>query len=224
MKYGKSIQAVRAPDQMVFSAIGSLWMLGWCLQKHAQDLSTLCVVLLAGAAIFLWAWCDRRASRRGFKVPGARRFQSARGSGAYFVLEGLLCGAGLLFNLVFVLELLGHPDWLLPTLMMLTGVVCFALGEATLHRPNYLTGLALLAVALAYLLGPGLPNHATACFAAGSVLWISALYGLFVEHFDAGRVVGLAGRRSLALVLHQDRFLRSLVIVTTRHECRTFRS
>jgi hypothetical protein len=58
MKYRESIQAVRAPDQMAFSGIGSLWMLSWCLQKHAQDLSTLCVALLAGAAIFLWAWCD----------------------------------------------------------------------------------------------------------------------------------------------------------------------
>lgn len=55
MKHKESIQTIRISDQMAFSAIGSLWMLGWCLQKHAQDLSTLCLVLLAGAAIFLWA-------------------------------------------------------------------------------------------------------------------------------------------------------------------------
>jgi hypothetical protein len=86
--------------------------------------------------------------------------------------------------------------------MMLTGLACFAPGEATLHRPNYLAGLALLAVALAYPLVAGVPNHAAACFAAGSILWISALYGLFVGHFNAGRVVVLASRRSLALSLH----------------------
>ena len=199
MKYRESIHAVRAPDQMAFSAIGSLWMLGWCLQKHAQDLSTLCLVLLAGVAIFLWAWCDHRAARSGFKGPGARRFQSAGGSGAGSALEGLLCGAGLLFNLVFMLELLGYPGWLLPMLMMLTGLACLALGKAAQHRPNYLTGFALLVVALAYPLAAGVPNHAAACFAAGSILWISALYGLFVGHFNASRVVALAGRRSLAL-------------------------
>jgi hypothetical protein len=201
MKYRESIHAVRAPHQMAFSAIGSLWMMGWCLQKHAHDLSTLCLVLLAGVAIFLWAWCDHRAARSGFKVPGARRFQSARGSGASPALEGLLCGAGLLFNLVFVLELLGRPGWLPPILMMLTGLVCLVLGKAAQHRPDYLTGLALLAVALAYPLAAGVPDHTAACFAAGSILWISVLYGLFVGHFNAGRVVVLADRRSLALSL-----------------------
>jgi hypothetical protein len=55
MKHKESIQTIRTSDQIAFDAIGSLWMLGWCLQKHAQDLSTLCLVLLAGAAIFLWA-------------------------------------------------------------------------------------------------------------------------------------------------------------------------
>ncbi len=201
MKYRESIQAMRTADQMAFSAIGSLWMLGWCLQKHAQDLSTLCVVLLAGAAIFLWAWCDHRTAHSGVKVPGARRFQSARGSAVGSALEGLLCGAGLLFNLVFVLALLGHPGWLLPILMALTGLTCLALGKAVQHRPHYLTGLALLAVALAHALAAAVPNHAATCFAAGSILWISCLYGLFVGRFNAGRVVVLAGRRSLALSL-----------------------
>ncbi|PLZ02039.1 hypothetical protein CY652_13540 [Burkholderia sp. WAC0059] len=204
MKYGESIQAVRAADQMAFSAIGSLWMLGWCLQKHVQDLSTLCVVLLAGAAIFLWAWCDHRAARSGYGVPGARRFQSAGGSGVGSALEGLLCGAGLLFNLVFALELLGHPGWLPPILMMLTSLACLALGKAAQYRPHYLTGFALLSVALAYPLIAAVPNHAAACFAAGSILWISALYGLFVEHVNAGRVVVPAGRRSPVLFLRQE--------------------
>jgi hypothetical protein len=47
-----------------------------------------------------------------------------------------------LFNLVFVLELLGHPGWLLPILMMLTGLACFALGKSTQHRTHHLTGIA----------------------------------------------------------------------------------
>jgi uncharacterized membrane protein YgdD (TMEM256/DUF423 family) len=102
---------------------------------------------------------------------------------------------------VFVLELLGHPGWLPPILMMLTGFACLALGKAAQYRPNYLSGLALLAVALAYPLAAGVPNHASACFAAGSILWISALYGLFVGHFNVGRVVVSTGRRSLALSL-----------------------
>jgi hypothetical protein len=201
MKYRESIQVFRASDQMVFSAIGSLWMVGWCLQKHAQDLSTLCVVFVAGAAIFLWAWCDHRAARSGVEVYRARRSQSARESGAGSALEGLLCGAGLLFNLVFVLELLGHPGWLLPILMVLTGLACFALGKAAQHRPHYLTGLALLVVGLACPFIAAVPNLDVACFAVGSILWISALYGLFVGHFNAGRVVVLANRRSLALSL-----------------------
>jgi hypothetical protein len=201
MKYRESIQAVRAPDQMAFSVIGSLWMLGWCLQKPARDLSTLSVVLLAGAALFLWAWCDYRASLSGFKIPGTRRFRPACGSGASSALEGLLCGGGLLFNLVFGLELLGRPEWLLPILMMLTGLACFTLGKAAQHRLDYLTGLALLVGALAYPHAAGVPDHAALCFAAGGILWISALYGLFVGRFNVARVVGLTRDRSSVLSL-----------------------
>jgi hypothetical protein len=200
MKYKRSIKTLSTSYQMALSAIGSCWMLGWCLQKHAQDLSTLCLVLLAGAAIFLWAWCDHRAARSGSEVSGTRRFQSPRGSDAGAALEGLLCGAGLLFNLVFVLELLGHPGWLLPILMMLTGLACFAPGNAAHHPTHFLTGFALLAVALIYPIA-ALPNHAAACFAAGSILWISALSGLLLGHFNVGRVVVFAGQRSLALSL-----------------------
>jgi hypothetical protein len=199
MKSRASNHAVKAPHQMVLSALGSFWMMAWCLQKQAQDLSTLCLVLLSGAAIFLWAWCDHHAASSGFKVPGARRFESAGRSGASAAMEGLLCGAGLLFNLALGLELLGDLGCLLPLLMMLTGLACLALGKTARHRPHYLTGLALLAAALAYPLGAEVSNHAVVCFAAGSILWISVLYGLFVGHFNGGRVIPLASRRSLAL-------------------------
>lgn len=202
MKTKALIQTGRTPDQMAFSVIGSLWMLGWCLQKHAQDLSTLCVVLIAGAAVFLWAWCNHRASRSGLEVPGARRFRSTRGSSVGPVLEGLLCGGGLLFNLVFVLELFGHLYWLQPVLILFTSLACLALGKAARHRTNYVTGLTLLAVALAYPLVFGAHTHATGCFATGSILWLSTLYGLFVDRFNADRVDVSTGRRLLVLSLH----------------------
>jgi len=189
MNTKESMQAVRAPGQMGFSAVGSLWMLAWCLQKHARDWSTLCLVVLTGLVIFLWAWCDFRIGGRGSTPPMqvARRFQVARDFGVVTVLEGMLCGAGLLFNLIFVLQLLGHPAWLQVVLILLTSWVCFALGKALQHRPYYLTGFALCVAALADPLSAGLLSPAATCFATGSILWICALSGLFVEHFNAGR-------------------------------------
>lgn len=199
MNYAKSMQAVRAPGQIGFSAIGSLWMLAWCLQKHARDLSTLCLVLLAGTAILLWAWCDHRATHSALKLSGIGHFHLRS---ANPVLEGLLCGTVLLFNLVFALELLGHPAWLLPIFVVLTGLACLALGKTTQYRPHYLTGIALLSAAVVGPLAAGVSAHAVTCFAVGGILWISALHGLFAGHLAASRGAALAGHRSLTLSLH----------------------
>jgi len=203
MKYGESVQQNRAQGRMFFSAVGTLWMMAWCLKKPAQDLSTLLLILLSGAVLFLWALCDFRAShtvRHGSHSLAARVYAEPQlGLCWAHVMEGMLCAAGMLFSLVFLLTLIGHPGWLVAVLILLAGLSCLPLGLILQSRIHYLAGIALIAVALIYPWLGMVRAPQEACFVAGIILWVSALHGFFVDHYYASRPPA-ASRRALMLV------------------------
>ncbi|MEW6341947.1 MAG: hypothetical protein RXR20_06915 [Paraburkholderia sp.] len=206
MKHMDSIQPGQQQSRMVFSAAGTAWMIGWCLQKNAHDLSTLLLVLLSGTVIFLWTLCDYRAGHgdqmANASISARRLMSFGSAASCGMLMEALLCVAGLLFNLVFILDLIGYPDWFPESAMLLMAAACLSMGKMLRHRPHYLTGSALIVAVLVYSsIAAGRPDHAASCFAAGAVLWISALYGLCIEHFYSRRALPVR-RQPLILSLH----------------------
>lgn len=60
-----------------------------------------------------------------------------------------MCGAGLCFNLVLALALLGDLSWLGAALILATGMLCLPLGTILGDRVYYGSGAVLILLALA---------------------------------------------------------------------------
>jgi hypothetical protein len=168
-----SRKAGAAIGQMIVTGFGTLWMISWCLQQRGVDAATLMLIALAGAAIFLAAWSQFRAGRRQPDTREEKAVYKARGRGFLWVNVAQWLA---LFASGPCLAWLGHSNWGEALGIMIVGVHFVPLARLFRTRQHYLTGLALILVALAYpWLGDGTVNYALGGFATGSVLWISAL-------------------------------------------------
>jgi len=200
MKMTQALQQSRAQGRMLFSAVGAIWMLYWCSKTQPHDPGTVLLILLSGAAMFLWALCDFRSAGL-TKERAPYKTLPASGLNASGGFEFVLCAAMMGFSLVLALNLLGHPEWLAPALMLVASLLCLPMAELHAYRAHHVTAFALLLLSLAY---PFLDNHGLAqtlaCFAAGAIFWISALYGFFQEHYPMHRPLA-AGRPPLVLLI-----------------------
>lgn len=164
-----------AVGQMFFAGFGTLWMIGWCLQRHGADIPTLTLILLAGSTIFLWAWCEFRAgtsdaeARVGSSIHITRRRAFRRVN----LIQWLAIGIANV-----TLDAIGYTEWIVPAVILIVGVHFIPLARVFRSPQQYITGVALIVVALGYpWMASGGPNYPAGEFATGGILWISALYG-----------------------------------------------
>jgi hypothetical protein len=102
--------------------------------------------------------------------------------------------AGKIFNIVNaaqwalillvgnILNNLGHPEWVLASVMFIVGAHFIPLGSVFKNRSHYLTGgvMMLWAVGYPFFLKGGAANP-MGCLGPGLMLWASALRGLFAK-------------------------------------------
>jgi hypothetical protein len=177
-----------AVGQMFFAGFGTLWMTGWCLQRHGLDWSMLALIVIAGSTLFLWAWCDFRVFRPyvdRHAEPAARKARTR----AFRWINAVQWLAVFAAN--FVLNAMGRPDWVTPAVILIIGLHLIPLARLFRAPRQYVTGLALIVVALAYpWMGGGGLNYPAGEFATGAILWISTLYGFLRGHLgDASAVM-----------------------------------
>lgn len=186
-----SPKAGPATGQMFFAGFGTLWMIDWCLQRHGADLPTLTLIVLAGSTIFLWAWCEFQQGNAEAKV----RVESSRYRAwqrAFRWVNVMQWLAVLVANIA--LNAVGHAEWIVPAVILIVGVHFIPLARV-FHAPrHYVTGAALIVVALGYpwIANSG-PHYPMGAFATGSILWISALYGFLRNR--SGRITSLVVER-----------------------------
>ncbi|MGN4064361.1 hypothetical protein [Burkholderia gladioli] len=151
---------------------GTLWMTAWCLQAHGIDPPTLALILFAGGTITLWGF----ASRPGVQPGGSRQKPSA--SGRVFRHVNLAQWVAIVIaNLA--LNASGHGAWFVDAVILIVGLHFLPLAHVFRSPRHAVTGLALILVALAYpWLGAHRPGYPAGAFAAGAILWASALAGL----------------------------------------------
>jgi signal transduction histidine kinase len=182
-----------AVGQMFFAGFGTLWMTGWCLQTHGVDWPMLGLIVLAGGTLFLWAMCDFRAFRPHVDMNAEPEARKARQR--VFRWVNLMQWLAV-FAVSFILSALGHPEWSTPAVVLIVGLHLIPLARI-FHAPrHYVTGIALIVVALAYpWMNGGGPNYPSGEFATGAILWISALYTSLRGHLgkSSGGVVGRQG-------------------------------
>jgi len=79
-----------------------------------------------------------------------------------------------------VLNLSGHWQWIIPSIILIVGIHFFPLAVLFKYRRHYFTGAAMVLVAALY---PFLSKDGAAslvgCLGAGLILWASAVGALF---------------------------------------------
>jgi hypothetical protein len=170
-----------AIGQMFFAGFGTLWMMGWCWHQHGADLATLSLISLAGGSIFLWAWCDFQAGKASNDIPMERSIVDARRRvfrRVNITQWVTIVAANVGLNAV------GRGEWIAPAVILIVGVHFIPLARLFHARRHYVTGAALIAVAFMYpWLAQRDPSFATGECATGSILWISAIFGLLRARF-----------------------------------------
>jgi hypothetical protein len=165
----------RATGSIFFAGFGTLWMIGWSLQRYnGVDPLTLNAVVLGGIALLAWGILEfRRSSALPLTVvPGVDVLAVQKSFRLVNTVQWLL-----IFVWIFMLNVFSRPELIEPGIIFIVGVHLLPLARTFRYRGHYATGAALAAVALIY---PFLDGRGTAsplgCLGAGLVLWLSALY------------------------------------------------
>ena len=189
-------KAGSAVGQMFFAGFGTLWMTAWCLHLHGWDWPMLGLILMAGSTLFLWAWCDYRAFRPYVDPKAEPAAQKARAR-AFRWINAVQWLAVVVANIV--LNAVGRPGWTAPAVILIVGLHLLPLARLFRAPRHYVTGLALIVVALAYPCMAGADsNYPAGEFATGAILWISVLYAFLSGRFGEASAVTFERQRIMA--------------------------
>ena len=85
----------------------------------------------------------------------------------------------LIFLVATILWIAGRWEWIIPSVILIVGVHFFPLAVAFRVRRHYVTGGALILLAVFYpFLSKSGPLAPVGCLGTGVILWLSAIAGL----------------------------------------------
>lgn len=167
--------ARRAMGALFFSFFGTAWLLLWSQRAWQGPLLLDAVIAVLGLALSfhclrlyrankagLDALADTAASRR------TRRLFSIINAAQWLLI---LVGGNVLANV-------GLAAWVLPAAVAIIGLHFLPLARLFAYPPHYVTGAALVLVALVLPLSTHAPDTPAVPLGAGLVLWASALWSV----------------------------------------------
>ena len=171
-------RANRAIGAMFLSAFGASWLSWGDLVFHTGFDWTVLPIIALGTALFVIAWRRFRANKgardaiRG--TPRARRI--AR------LFHVINAGQWVLIVVIAnVLNNAGLAPWIVPMVIAVAGAHFLPLALVMGYRPHYVSGVALLTLAVVYPVAAAAgPLSAAGPLGAGLILWASAAYALTV--------------------------------------------
>jgi hypothetical protein len=169
-------RASRAIGAMFFAVFGGGWLIFWCLAVYGVKLAALGVIGACLAAILLVAVKQFRDNRDAF----AREAESpaSKRAGRIFNVVNAVQWV-LIFLVATILWIAGHWEWIIPSVIIIIGVHFFPLAVAFRVRRHYLTGAAMILLAVFYpFLSKSGPLAPVGCLGTGIILWLSAIGGL----------------------------------------------
>jgi hypothetical protein len=163
----------RGTGAMFFSVFGALWLSAWAHNAGAGVTAFAAIALLA-AILFGFAW-----QRYRLDAPEAAQFKGTperrRIARVFNIVNSVQWT--VIFGLGLVLRNTGHGEWIIPMAIGIIGLHFFLLA-AVFHNPmHYLTGSAMVALAILYPLLAG-PMSPVGFLGAGLILWLSAAWSL----------------------------------------------
>ena len=169
-------RASRAIGAMFLAVFGGCWLVVWCLGVYGVKFGVLGVIGACSAAILLAAVRQFRDNRDAY----AKEAESpaSKKAGRIFNVVNATQWV-LIFLVATILRKAGHWEWIIPSVIFIVGVHFFPLAVAFRVRRHYLTGGAMIVLAVFYpLISKSGPVAPVGCLGAGIILWLSAIAGL----------------------------------------------
>lgn len=166
-------RASRAIGAMFFTFFGAAWLVWWCVERYDGAPVVLAAIAIGAIGIFLLA--RRQLRINGPALAAAKDTPATKRSQRIF---NLVNGAQWIAVTVAALVLAntGHPEWIRVAIIFIVGVHFLPLAAVFHYRWHYVTGGALIALALAYpLLTPAGPMNPAGLLGTGLILGASAL-------------------------------------------------
>lgn len=174
--------AGRASGAMFFSVFGAAWLAGWA---HNAGAGAPWFVAIAVLALILLGIARQRGRRyAAAKAQMAQTPERRRLVRIFNIVNAAQWT--LILGLAFLLTRLGHGAWIIPVTIGVIGLHFLPLAYAFRNPPHYLTGAALIALAVLYpQLAAGGPTSPLGFLGAGIILWLSAAWALRPEQVPA---------------------------------------
>jgi hypothetical protein len=164
---------------MFFFGFGGAWLALWAYGEYGLQPAVLSLIAACTLALFARAWLVHRSNAPALldiaNTPEERRKRK---------LFNYINVAQWALILVIgnVLSNIGLRDFVLPAAMLVIGLHFLPLARLFAYPPHFVTGAALMALAIAYpLLAPSGPRSGLGPLGAGLILWCSAAWAIRLE-------------------------------------------
>jgi hypothetical protein len=170
------IRAKRAFGALLLGGFGTVWLLLWAYRAFPSNRIPMVAVSALGVGVLAWIYGQWGQATQA-AGPITETLEEQRATRVFHLVNVgqwvvILVAGNVLANL-------GWGVWVLPMAVGVIGLHFFPLAKVLRTPSRYVTGTALLLVAVGYpLLSTRGPEDPVGCLLAGIVLWLSALWGL----------------------------------------------
>ncbi|GGC63681.1 hypothetical protein [Undibacterium terreum] len=169
-------RAGRAVGAMFFSIFGGAWLVLWSNATFGVQAVPLALIATVSLGLFLFAWLQYRKNRAALAAESETPERKRASRIFNFVNAGQWI---LIFISSNVLINMGLSAWVIPAAIFIVGLHFLPLAQVFNNLPHYLTGAALMLVAVAYPFATAAgPSSPLGCLGAGLILWASAAWAV----------------------------------------------
>ena len=157
---------------MFFTLFGSAWLAFGILAGYGMN--PLAVLTVAFGTMLLFGASVRQFLRnRDAHAAESDSPESKRAGRIFYSVNAVQWTLVLL--VAILLSVLGHREWILPSIILIIGVHFLPLAVAFRVSRHYCTGAAMIFLAVVYpFLSDAGPRSPLGCLGAGIILWASA--------------------------------------------------
>jgi len=171
-----SLYANRAMGAMIFAFFGGGWIVLWSILAFPGNFIVPSGIELCAVAIFVLAL--KRFRRYKGALVAEKNSPHRRKVKRLFLIINTIQWISISIGLI-VLANIGQGAWSIPLVILVMGLHFLPLAHVFANPPHYLTGFAIIVIALTYpFLFHGGPINPIGCLGTGLVLWASAFWAL----------------------------------------------
>ena len=176
MSIQSASRASAAIGSMIFTVFGGAWLCAWSIKAYGMKPVLLALIALPAIAIFVFSVQQFRSNQNAHAAESGSP-ESKRVNRIFNIVNAAQGVA--IFIAANVTANLGHKEWFIPVFIFIVGVHFLPLAGLFKARRHYVTGFAMILLAVIYpLVAKNGPSNPVGCLGTGLILWASAISGL----------------------------------------------